>query len=147
MKCCWSIPGGRASHVVTLVQEVTRRSTADCATLVHDAPSRIAGFSNRKAAEDLVARFREFDAVAIVRRPGEKGVPAAPPPSVVPRPRVPIAHRVDRAGHRAGGGGDRVVDQPPAPGSRPELLGVGGLILGVVAVVAGIWKLRRDDLD
>src|ERR1043166_7550350 len=46
-------PGVRASHVITLVQEVTHLDTAASATLVHDAPSRIAGFSSRVAAENL----------------------------------------------------------------------------------------------
>src|SRR2546421_3601928 len=81
-------PGARASHVITLVQEVTQRGTPECAELVHDAPSRIASFTSRQAAEDLAARFREFDAVAIVRRPGEKG-PAPPPPvGVAPPPKL-----------------------------------------------------------
>ena len=48
-------PGARASHVITLVQEVTHLSTPECAELVHDAPSRIASFTNRSAAEDLAA--------------------------------------------------------------------------------------------
>src|SRR5438552_934045 len=64
-------PGVRASHVITLIQEVTHGSTMECAAMVHDTPARIASFSSRQAAEDLAARFREFDALAIVRRPGE----------------------------------------------------------------------------
>ena len=51
--------------VAWLVQEVTRRSTPECAALVHDAPAQVAGFTTRQAAEDLAARFREFDAVAM----------------------------------------------------------------------------------
>src|SRR6266702_7853089 len=81
-------PGVRASHVITLIQEVTQCSTPECAEMVHDTPARIAGLSSRQAAEDLAARFREFDAVAIVRRPGEKGPPAPPPAGVVPQPRL-----------------------------------------------------------
>jgi len=67
-------PGARASHVITLIQEVTQRSTPECAELVHDTPARIASFASRQAAEDLVTRFREFDAIATVRRPGEQGL-------------------------------------------------------------------------
>jgi hypothetical protein len=140
-------PGARPSHVITLVQEVTRRSTPECATLVHDAPARVAAFSNRKAAEDLVARFREFDAVAIVRRPGEKAGPAPPPPSVVPQPRLVVALGLIVLGVAQVALALSWLLHTPGPGSRPELLGAGGLVLGIVALVAGIWKLRRDDLD
>jgi hypothetical protein len=140
-------PGVRASHVITLVQEVTRLSTADCAALVHDTPARIAGFASQKAAEDLAARFREFDAVAIVRRPGDKGAPEPPPPSVVPQPRLFVA-----MGLMVLGVAQLVVAvswllRTPGPGSRPELLGAAGLVLGVLALVAGIWKLRSRELD
>src|SRR6478609_8901107 len=65
-------PGVRASHVITLVQEVTRRSTPECAALVHDAPALVAGFATRQAAE-------------------EQAAPEPPPPSVIPQPRVPVA--------------------------------------------------------
>lgn len=140
-------PGARASHVITLIQEVTRRSTPECAEMVHDTPARIATFSERQAAEDLAARFREFDALAIVRRPGEKTPGAPVPPSVVPRPRLPVAvgliilgliQTVVAIGWLFPGSGG---------GGRQVLLGVGGLVLGFLAAFAGIWKLRRDDLD
>jgi hypothetical protein len=140
-------PGARASHVITLVQEVTHRSTAECAELVHDAPSRIAEFASRQAAEDLAARFREFDAVAIVRRPGQAGPTEPPEVGVALPPRLLV------------GGGLLILGlvqlvlavwwmiQTSAPGHRVELPAVGGLALGAVAIAAGIWKLRTRELD
>jgi hypothetical protein len=140
-------PGARASHVITLVQEVTRLSTAECAALVHDAPARIAGFANRQAAEDLAARFREFDAVAIVRRPGEESAPEPPPASVVPQPRLFVAIGLILLGAAQIVVAVGWLIRTPGPGSRPELLGTAGLGLGVLALVAGIWKLRSRELD
>jgi uncharacterized membrane protein YqjE len=37
--------------------------------------------------------------------------------------------------------------QGQGEGGRLILLGVGGLVLGVLAVLAGIWKLRSRELD
>jgi hypothetical protein len=140
-------PGTHGSQVITLVQEITRLSTPECAEMVHDTPARIASFTERRAAEDLAARFREFDALAIVRRPGEKTPGSPVPPSVVPQPRLPVAIGLIVLG---------IVQTVVAigwllPGSeggaRHVLLGMGGLLLGFLATFAGIWKLRRDDLD
>jgi hypothetical protein len=140
-------PGSRASHVITLVQEVTHLSTPECAEMVHDAPSRIASFESRQAAEDLAARFREFDAVAIVRRPGETA-PAPPPPAAVslpPRLLVGIGLLVLGVLQLL----IAVWWMMPAgaPGHRPEIPAIGGLALGLVAIAAGIWKLRTRELD
>jgi hypothetical protein len=140
-------PGVHASHVVTLIQEVTQCSTAEAAVLVHDTPARIASFATRQAAEDLAARFREFDALAIVRRPGEKGLPSPPPPSVIPQPRVPVAIGLIALGIAQLGLALWWLIQGPGEGGRLILLGVGGLVLGALAVLAGIWKLRSRELD
>lgn len=140
-------PGARASHVITLIQDVTQRSTPECAEMVHDTPARIASFSNRKAAEDLAARFREFDAVAIVRRPGEKMPPSPPPPSVIPQPRVPVALGLMVLGAIQVCLALGWLIQGSGEGGRRVLLGVGGLVLGTLAVLAGIWKLRSRELD
>jgi hypothetical protein len=37
--------------------------------------------------------------------------------------------------------------QARGEGGRLLLLGVGGLVLGALAVLAGIWKLRSRELD
>jgi hypothetical protein len=140
-------PGVRGSHVITLIQEVTQRSTPECAAMVHDTPARIASFATRKAAEDLAARFREFDALAIVRRPGEKGLQSPPPPSVIPQPRVPVAIGLIALGFTQLGLALWWLAQGRGEGGRLILLGVGGLVLGVLAVLAGIWKLRSRELD
>jgi hypothetical protein len=130
-----------------LVQEVTGRTTPECAEMVHDTPARIAGLPSRQAAEDLTARFREFDAVAIVRRPGEKGPPEAPPLCAVPQPRGPVGIGLIVLGVLQLGVALWWLVQTPAPGGRAELPGAAGLVLGFVALVAGIWKLRSQALD
>jgi hypothetical protein len=140
-------PGARSSLVVTLVQEVTKRSTPECAEMVHDTPTRIASFANRQAAEDLAARFREFDAVAIVRRPGERGPPAPPPPGVVPQPRLLVGVGLMILGLLQLGVAVWWLVQTPEPGSRTVFPALGGLVLGAVAFIAGIWKLRSRELD
>ena len=140
-------PGASASHVITLVQEVTQRSTPECAELVHDAPSRIAAFTSRQAAEDLAARFREFDAVAIVRRPGDAGPSALPEAGVALPPRLLIGGGLLALGLLQLVIAGWWLVQASAPGQRVELLAVGGLALGSVAIAAGIWKLRTRELD
>jgi hypothetical protein len=140
-------PGARATHVITLVQEVTRRTTAECAELVHDAPSRIAEFASRQTAEDLAARFREFDAVAIVRRPGEAGPVAPPELGVALPPRLLVGGGLLLLGLVQLGVALWWLVQAGSPGHRPEMPAVGGLALGVVAIAAGIWKLRTRELD
>jgi hypothetical protein len=140
-------PGPRSSRVITLLQEVTGRSTPECAEMVHDTPARIAGLSSRQAAEDLTARFREFDAVAIIRRPGEKGLPEPPPQSIIPQPRMPVGIGLIVLGILQLGVALWWLVQTPAPGGGTELPGVAGLLLGLVALVAGAWKLRSRELD
>ena len=140
-------PGVHASRVIILIQEVTMCSTPECAAMVHDTPARIASFSSRQAAEDLAARFREFDALAIVRGPGEKGLPSPPPPSVIPQPRVPVAIGLMALGITQLGLALWWLFQEPGEGGRHILLGVGGLVLGALATLAGIWKLRSRELD
>jgi hypothetical protein len=140
-------PGVHASHVITLLQEVTQASMPECAAMVHDTPARVASFATRQAAEDLIARFREFDALAIVRRPGEKGLPSPPPPSVIPQPRLPVAIGLIVLGVTQFGLAVWWLGQGPGEGGRLLLLGVGGLVLGALAVLAGIWKLRSRELD
>lgn len=69
-------PGPRGSGVISLIQEVTGASTGNCAQMVRASPTFIASFRSRSAAEDLVARFKEFDAIAVVRpvgRPLQEG--------------------------------------------------------------------------
>lgn len=140
-------PGARAARVITLLQEVTQRSTPECAEMVHETPARIAAFTERRAAEDLVARFREFDALAIVRRPGERTPGTPVPPSVVPRPRVPVAWGLIILGVIQTAVAIGWLFPGTAGGGREVLLGMGGLLLGFLATFAGIWKLRRDDLE
>ena len=140
-------PGAHASHVITLIQEVTQLSTSECAAMVHDSPARIAAFTSRVAADDLVARFREFDAIAIVRRPGEKGLQDPPPPTVIPQPRVPVGIGLIALGVLQLGLAFWWLLQSPAEGGRLVLPGIGGLVLGAVTLLAGIWKLRSHELD
>lgn len=137
-------PGARASHVITLLQEVTQLSTAECAELVHDTPSRIASFTSRVAAEDLITRFHEFDALAIIRRPGEKGLQDPPPPTVIPQPRIPLAIALIALGIVQLG---LAVWWLLPEGGGLILPGIGGLVLGVLTLLAGIWKLRSRELD
>lgn len=63
-------PGPRGSGVIALIQEVTGASTGNCAQMVRTSPTFITSCRSRGAAEDLIARFKEFDAVAVVRPTG-----------------------------------------------------------------------------
>jgi hypothetical protein len=60
-------PGPRGTGVISLLQEVTGASTGNCAQMVRTSPTFVTTCRTRAAAEDLVARFKEFDAIAVVR--------------------------------------------------------------------------------
>jgi hypothetical protein len=60
-------PGPQGPGVLTLLQEITGGSTSQCAQMVQTSPAFVTACRTRAAAEDLVARLREFDAVAVVR--------------------------------------------------------------------------------
>jgi hypothetical protein len=84
-------PGPRGSGVITLLQEVTGASTGNCAQMVRTSPTYVTAYTARSTAEDLVARFKEFDAIAVVRpvgKPLREGpspdIAAAQSPPVVP---------------------------------------------------------------
>jgi hypothetical protein len=130
-------PGPHSAGVMTLLQEVTGGSTSQCAQMVHTSPAFVTACRTRPAADDLVARFREFGAVAVVR-------PASNP--------LPEGERSDPLG----------PDAPPAVPWALSLLGllqiaaaiwwiadhktlpgIAGLLLGAIVLAAGLWTLTR----
>jgi hypothetical protein len=60
-------PGPQGSGVVTLLQEVTGGSVSQCAEILQTSPAFVVACRTRGAADDVVARFREFGAIAVVR--------------------------------------------------------------------------------
>jgi hypothetical protein len=82
-------PGPRGTGVISLLQEVTGASTGNCAQMVRTSPAFVTTCRTKAAAEDLVARFKEFDAIAVVRPIG-RPLREVPEPSLLrePAPRV-----------------------------------------------------------
>jgi hypothetical protein len=70
-------PGPNVPGIRTLLEEVLSMGTAEAAEYLREYPSLISFYENETAARNLVLRFQEFDAVAVVR-PADK--PLAPAP-------------------------------------------------------------------
>jgi hypothetical protein len=130
-------PGPRGTGVISLLQEVTGASTGNCAQMVRASPAFVTSCRTRAAAEDLVARFKEFDAIAVVRPVG-RPLREIPEPALLgegaPRA-VPIAlvllalAQIAVALWWARGG---------------NLLGaIGGAVLAALVLVASIAAFRR----
>jgi hypothetical protein len=130
-------PGPRGSGVIALLQEVTGESTGNCAQMVRTSPTFVANCRSKGAAEDLVARFKEFDAVAVVRpanRPMREGGPSDLLHEGTPRslPYVLIGLAVAQLAVSAWWGR-----------SGNPLGAVAGLILAAIVIGASIVLLRR----
>lgn len=129
-------PGPRGSGVIALIQEVTGASTGNCAQMVRTSPTFITSCRSKGAAEDLVARFKEFDAVAVVRaagRPLKEGSSSDLLSSSTPR-FVPYLLMVL-------GVAQLVVALWWARDGR-MIAAVGGALLSVVVVVTSVLLLR-----
>ena len=70
-------PGPNQTGLLILIQEVTGARAELAARYLRELPSRIAGFETEEAARNLADRFRDFDAVAVVRPANS---PPLPPP-------------------------------------------------------------------
>jgi len=66
---------------------------------------------------------------------------------VIPQPRVPVAIGLIVLGVVQLGLAFWWMLQAPGEGGRLVLPGIGGLVLGVLTLVAGIWKLRSRELE
>jgi hypothetical protein len=131
-------PGPRGSGVIALLQEVTGDSTGTCAQMVRASPSFVTACRTRGAAEDLVARFKEFDAIAVIRpigRPLREGAPNELLQQGTPRA-VPIVLLVLALAQLA-------LSAWWVHEGNP-LSAVGGAILAVVVLVASAAMLRRS---
>src|SRR5437764_11995305 len=60
-------PGPHGPGLMALLQEITGRGASDCAEIIQSSPAFVTACRTRPAAEDLIARFREFEAVAVIR--------------------------------------------------------------------------------
>jgi len=78
-------PGPRPAAVVALLQKLTDRPLDECAEMLQRSPALVALYQDREPAEDLLARCREFDALAIVR-PADKPVKEVEPEPFSPAP-------------------------------------------------------------
>jgi hypothetical protein len=129
-------PGPRGSGVIALIQEVTGASTGNCAQMVRTSPTFITSCRTRGAAEDLIARFKEFDAVAVIRpagRPLREGPSAELMTRSTPRP-VPyllMLLGVAQLGMALWWARDGRM-----------LAAVGGAILSVVVMISSVLLLR-----
>jgi hypothetical protein len=129
-------PGPRGSGVITLIQEVTGASTGNCAQMVRTSPTFITSCRTRGAAEDLVARFKEFDAVAVVR-PAGRPLKEGPSPELMGQstPRfVPYCLMILGVAQLG-------VSLWWAKDGR-MLAAVGGTILAIVVVVSSVFLIR-----
>jgi len=78
-------PGPQPARIVPFLEEVTGRPLEECAELLQRSPALVSLFHTRVSAEDLVARCREFEAIAIIRPASEpvdevEAEPFAPAP-------------------------------------------------------------------
>jgi hypothetical protein len=130
-------PGPRGTGVISLLQEVTGASTGNCAQMVRASPTFVTTCRTRAAAEDLVARFKEFDAIAVVRPIGrplrERSEPSLlgeATPGLIPIALILLAlAQIAVALWWARGG---------------NVLGaVGGGVLAVIVLIASIALFRR----
>jgi hypothetical protein len=69
-------PGPNLPGVLGLIQEVAGLTTEAAAESLREFPSVVGFFESEQSARDLAARFREFDAVAVVRPAGQPLAPA-----------------------------------------------------------------------
>jgi hypothetical protein len=131
-------PGPRGTGVVSLLQEITGGSTSQCAEMVRASPSLVATYRTRPAAEDVVTRLREFDALAVVRpmsQPLPEGSaddalgPDAPP--AIPWALATLA----------------ALQLLVAVGwilQGKHLSGVAGILLGVIVLFVSVKSLKRS---
>lgn len=77
--------GPKPAGVVRLLQEITERPLDECAEMMQRSPALISLFHTEEAARDLVARCREFDAMAIIR-PAAEPVEEYEPEPFTPAP-------------------------------------------------------------
>jgi hypothetical protein len=131
-------PGPRGTGVITLLQELTGGSTSQCAEMVRASPSLITTCRTRPAAEDVVARLREFDALAVVRptsRPLPEGSaddalgPNAPPAIPWALAALAVLQLIAAVWWLLQG---------------KHLAGVAGLLLGAIVLFASVESLKRS---
>jgi hypothetical protein len=130
-------PGPRGTGVISLLQEVTGASTGNCAQMVRTSPTFVTTCRTRAAAEDLVARFKEFDAIAVVR-PAGRPLREPPEPSLLreasPRA-VPVALVLLALAQ---------VAVSVWWAREGNVLGaVGGCVLAVLVLIASVALFRR----
>jgi hypothetical protein len=130
-------PGPRHPGLTALLCEVTGRSTGDCAELLTAAPVPIATVPTRRAADDLAARLREFDALAVARPAGAA--------RDTPRPVTGVSRNARRSRLPAATAAAGVAMLGVAlwwfhQGLAPAALF--GVLLGVVAIAYGLLIAR-----
>jgi hypothetical protein len=130
-------PGPHGPGVMSLLQEITGGSTSQCAQIVRTSPSLVTSCRTRPAAEDVVTRLREFDAVAVVRplsSPLPEGGSADPLGPDAP-PAIPWALAVL--------GGLQILVALWWLFDGKHLAGVAGLLLGAIVLAASLITLAR----
>ncbi len=132
-------PGPKPSSILGLLCDITGESLEASALLLRQTPVLIALAQTQEGARDVVARLREFDAVAIIRRANE-----------------PMTEGADDA--VTGSNPQRVIFwmllvlailQIPAAlwwwAEGNPFAGVGGLVLGVCIITWSVVRLRSPE--
>jgi hypothetical protein len=86
-------PGPNRAGVLVLIEEVLGVRAEAAADYLRDFPSLISFFETEAAARNLADRFRDFDAVAVVR-PADQPLAPAPVEEVEILPAQRIIHRL-----------------------------------------------------
>lgn len=86
-------PGPNRAGLLVLIGEVLGLGTEEAAEYLLEYPSLISFFESEGAARNLASRFRDFDAVAVVR-PADQPLAPAPVEAVDAAPAQRVLQRV-----------------------------------------------------
>ena len=132
-------PGPKPASILGLLSDITGENLEASALLLRQTPVLIALAQTQEGARDVVARLREFDAVAIIRRANEPMTEGVDDAEVASNPQRVIFWMLLAL----------AILQIPAAlwwwAQGNPFAGVGGLVLGVCIIGWSIVRLRAPE--